>query len=1754
MKRLLSVYTSVLTAVLLLCSAMDTVFAQSLEVYTREACPGAYVSIDGGLYKKLTKTCEVISVLAEGTGPNLLGNPYVTPAGTTNYHITYRDNGVTETKQAKVVIIAPPTLKIQLTTNVSAGICEGESVEIKVLNHTEDVFWSTSFTTGSELENTKKTYTLTESCRIWAQSYNGCGFVDTSLNFVVKSKPVLEKISLELKPNLQGTFCAGCGFFPKINDILVMPDDISLSDLRITWKDGTTGEKSITSGTFSQEATIHAKVSETNSCGSVTGTIDTTFTLKFKGTDCAPETYTSVSAKPCEGREVRLENHHKGSCTITPKPSLTALAGSGKLDISELPYYEESEFERYRWTVLWDNYSPSDAIQKMHVNASYTVTCPYSAKSSFSGTYEEDIQVQPDTSYLSFKYEYCPDSKATLTIEGKENAITITNVESISPSGGFGNLFNALDVSKNHKKVYETKAAIGQSNVDDYAPLRLKVAFKVDEGNCHFTLTRTETVQLRPKGNCNMDLKLISSRPCIGESRTLRLSNAPDDMRVDRIELSEHPEFRFNVRSSAAGAEELVFSPYYAGAPALASKADSVEATVYYHMDGSAQTLSWTKRFFLEVEACPPYFQGRPTISANAGGAVIERNCPICPGFEFRGIVEFKNTTTDKGKTVVDFVSTARNTPTSLEKWDGLKYNLRRYLFGDMDYHISVRYNEGDSIYTIPALMEMLQAGTMEDTFSVYNQCNIYAGDSVSFSHFGMANICGLVKESTPDSVCQGETVHLYVYSQNLYDTLQGIEWNDLNVVPEGNGIEKYDYKYKNKSGKELTRQIDRFHYTVQAHAPGIYPFKITSKIRDSIIVRYDTVRIAVMDKPRIFVQDTVYACEHADIDLNDYVDKPILRSLDNPGALKVSDVVGFDKRIATGELRYHCSSGVKVTDTIFIKADGPVYNIFIPDTQLCPGNRVTLRAGTNGRITWIKRQQLQGGGFMQPDTLLVDGASDAVIYDTVGYTDCVYTVISRTACPKPPSSLVQFRAKVLEEPNVEIIDRSACRPDPLFLQTTPFDAAEVDSVNDVRWYVDGQLYSLPSVPPSASVHVVCVAKGLNGCQGSDTIEMKSYDAPALKVAAEGSALSGNPLCVNTGDQVSFSASGADAYDWFLTSRNASVSTADRYTLKVGGDDTVYVTGRENKVGCATIDTVFVYLKPLARVTNDTIGCNGDTLGLHPVEEQGVAYTWYNPDGNELCSCKAITFAPYEPSDTGVYKVKFIRKGCDVTKDVHLRMYPVPKFGFSNSIFCEDDLLSLDVRTGMDAQWNASSRFVWYGKDGNPLHDKVGQSAYEGSALSLSDAGIYHIEIYVDRCLNEDSVWVQVDPHSHPSFAVDSFYCEGATLSTKAVDQGEGSIYRWYSANRLPSEGVSNKIELEGLTMEDSTWLTLEIERGACVDDTSVFVHVRSLPIAKIVAQGSNSDGNSVYYCEGMPISLFVDGMRPGDAMSWYHHRVPQEGFSSDRYSIKESELADSGWYSFHVNRNGCTGKDSLYVDVRVVPIPLVNDTFMCSGITLVVDASNPLYPGSSFSWQPSGTTGPQLDITSGGTYTVRMSYEGCEGTKSFLVDERPTPQIEFPEELTICQRDSVVLTGPDGMEVYLWQDGSTAQSYVVKAEGLYTLYVELAGCSDYREATVSEDFCSNLYFPSAFTPNGDGHNDSFGPITTAEDDQVVYVLYIYNRNGEKVFESHSLKDSWDGTFKGEKCPAGIYVYQCKAHAKQNGRNLSEKGTVNLLR
>jgi gliding motility-associated-like protein len=99
---------------------------------------------------------------------------------------------------------------------------------------------------------------------------------------------------------------------------------------------------------------------------------------------------------------------------------------------------------------------------------------------------------------------------------------------------------------------------------------------------------------------------------------------------------------------------------------------------------------------------------------------------------------------------------------------------------------------------------------------------------------------------------------------------------------------------------------------------------------------------------------------------------------------------------------------------------------------------------------------------------------------------------------------------------------------------------------------------------------------------------------------------------------------------------------------------------------------------------------------------------------------------------------------------------------------------------------------------------------------------------------------------------------------------------------------------------------------------------------------------------------------------------------------------------------------------------------------------------------------------------------------------------------------------------------------------------------------TISPDKChSALMMPNAFSPNGDGLNDKFGPGINEHPAQ--YVMKIYNRVGQTIYTAYKAEHNWDGTYCGQAAASGTYYYTITGKYA-NGRPIQMKGDVTLIR
>lgn len=128
------------------------------------------------------------------------------------------------------------------------------------------------------------------------------------------------------------------------------------------------------------------------------------------------------------------------------------------------------------------------------------------------------------------------------------------------------------------------------------------------------------------------------------------------------------------------------------------------------------------------------------------------------------------------------------------------------------------------------------------------------------------------------------------------------------------------------------------------------------------------------------------------------------------------------------------------------------------------------------------------------------------------------------------------------------------------------------------------------------------------------------------------------------------------------------------------------------------------------------------------------------------------------------------------------------------------------------------------------------------------------------------------------------------------------------------------------------------------------------------------------------------------------------------------------------------------------------------------------------------------------------------------------------------------------------WEDiiGSSASGNY----GLNALQKAAWNDFSYSPFILINDECGDLFVPTAFSPNDDSQND----LECVYGKCIETLLFsIYNRWGEKVFETTDQKQCWDGIYRGKKMNTGVFVYYLQATLK-TGESVTKKGNIGLVR
>jgi gliding motility-associated-like protein len=234
-----------------------------------------------------------------------------------------------------------------------------------------------------------------------------------------------------------------------------------------------------------------------------------------------------------------------------------------------------------------------------------------------------------------------------------------------------------------------------------------------------------------------------------------------------------------------------------------------------------------------------------------------------------------------------------------------------------------------------------------------------------------------------------------------------------------------------------------------------------------------------------------------------------------------------------------------------------------------------------------------------------------------------------------------------------------------------------------------------------------------------------------------------------------------------------------------------------------------------------------------------------------------------------------------------------------------------------------------------------------------------------------------------------------------------------------------------------------------------------------------------------------------------------------------------AGVYSVSVTNLGCTVSLND-INVQLYPqssVNLGNDSILCALATLLLNAEQP-HP-ATYLWQDLSTNTTYL-ASSEGDYWVIVTDECLQVSDTIYLGYLYPFEVDLGNDTTLCEGQHLLLSAETPYCTYLWQDGSTEATYLVRYAGVYQVLVSNLCFDETAEIEVFYQRCEQeLYIPSSFTPNSDGLNDQFKPIFAYPEKVEEYTIYIYNRWGNLLFTSQNPEQGWTG----EGCLSGVYTY-----------------------
>ncbi len=612
------------------------------------------------------------------------------------------------------------------------------------------------------------------------------------------------------------------------------------------------------------------------------------------------------------------------------------------------------------------------------------------------------------------------------------------------------------------------------------------------------------------------------------------------------------------------------------------------------------------------------------------------------------------------------------------------------------------------------------------------------------------------------------------------------------------------------------------------------------------------------------------------------------------------------------------------------------------------------------------------------------------------------------------------------------------------------------------------------------------------------------------------------------------------------------------------------ITDAAGCIDSITLNNIIITTDPIPAFSVPTLTCPASPITFANESTPG-GYTslWDFGDGNT----STVTSPTHAYANTGLYTIKLVivdNNGCadSLIKTDHITVSePIADFSVSDSV---SSCLPFEVRFTNNSTFYNSSAWDFGPGEGsstvtNPTHYFSSPGFFPVTLIVTSPGGcldtlVKTIEVYDTSGSRVD--YVPVGGCS--PLAVDLTTFTNGPMASYFWDFGDGNtittttptfthIYTSYG-NYLPK-----------LIMEDP---------AGCL------IPLQGLDTVFVIGAKAKFGIDRDLFCDFGTVN-FTDSTTFNDPLATYSWSFGDGGTSNVPNPVHY--YSSPGLYSVQLIVStdfGC--RDTLTKPnlIRVVARPdidIAGDTVICVNSSLLHSGVFNVPDTSAVSWEwsfPNGNQSTQQNPAEQfyivpGTFTVTsmaMNSSGCRDTTTQNILVHPLPVINMPSQLTIQNGFPVTIPASYSANTISWLWSPTtglscSDCPTPVAEPKFTTLYQVAftdnnGCTNSSRIEIIV-ICknANVFMPNTFTPNADGSNDVFYP--RGKGLERVRMLRVFNRWGEIVFEKREFPVNeasfgWDGTYRGQKPKADVYVYQLEVFC-ENGEVIRLNGNIALV-